>query len=121
MATNNITTGSLNRLIQIQQQTTTQDSYGQRQQTWNAVYQCWALIDIQASALIYNTAEFVSKVTHRITTRWTPSQVIEPNMRVLYTDPYKNVVHTYNIEAVLNPQEKNQFITLLCYELNGAE
>jgi SPP1 family predicted phage head-tail adaptor len=113
--------GKLNRRIEVQQQTTTQDDFGQQQQTWTTVYVCWASIDVQQSQLIYSTAEFVSKVTHRITLRWTFSTVIEPKMRVVYTEPTTKVTHTYNIEALLNTNQRNRELVCLCYELDGSE
>jgi SPP1 family predicted phage head-tail adaptor len=116
-----MTTPNLNRRISIQSQTTTQDAFGQEQQTWTTVYSCWAEIDVQQSQLIYNTAEFVSKVTHRIAIRWTSSQTFAPNMRIQFVESYTNVTHTYNIEAILNPKQANFWLTFLCYELNGAE
>jgi SPP1 family predicted phage head-tail adaptor len=116
-----VVTPNLNRRIAIQQQTTTQDAYGQPQSTWNTVYCCWAEIDVQQSQLIYSTAEFVSKVTHRITMRWTPTPVIQPNMQIVFVEPYTNVTHTYNIEAILNPKQANFWMTILAYELNSSE
>jgi SPP1 family predicted phage head-tail adaptor len=114
-------TPKLNRRIQIQQQSMTQDAAGQPLATWSTVYTCWAEINIQQSQLIYSTAEFISKVTHRITIRWTFSQVFAPNMRIVFTEPYTNVAHTYKLEAILNPKQDNFWLTFLCYELNGAE
>lgn len=113
--------GSLNRRIEIQQQTTAQDASGQQQQTWTAVYAAWASISVQNSQLLYQTAEFVSKVTHRITLRWTSSIVIQPNMRVVYTEPVTGVVHTYNVEALLNTDQRNRILVILAYELNANE
>jgi len=113
--------GKLNKRVQIQTQTTSQDSFGQPQQTWTTVYTAWAGIDIQASQLLYATAEFVSKVTHRITLRWTSSVVIAANQRIVYTEPTTGVVHTYEIEALLNTKQANRELVLLCYELNGEE
>jgi SPP1 family predicted phage head-tail adaptor len=112
---------NLNRRIAIQSQTTSQDSFGQEQQTWTTQYECWAEIDVQQSQLIYSTAEFVSKVTRRITIRWTKSQVFQPNMRIVFVEPFINITHTYNIEAVLNPKQANFWLTFLCYELNAVE
>jgi SPP1 family predicted phage head-tail adaptor len=114
-------TGELNRRIVIQQQTAAQASDGSLLQTWNTVYSCWANVDVQRSQLINATAEFVSKVTHRITMRWTDSVVIQPNMRIVYTEPSTGVVHTYNIEALLNDAQGNVSLVALCYELNAAE
>jgi len=113
--------GPFNRRIAIQTQTTSQDDFGQEQQTWTTQYQCWANIDVQQSQLIYSTAEFVAKTTHRITMRWTSSFIVQPNMRVVYTEPTTNITHTYNVEAVVNPQQGNVFVTILAYELNASE
>ena len=113
--------GKLNRRITIQQQSTTQDSYGGQVQSWSDFYACWAAIDIQQSQLIYATAEFISKVTYRISIRYTSSVVFAPNMRIIYTEPTTGVTHTYNIEAILNPTQGNVSLTFLCYELAGQE
>ncbi len=113
--------GQLNRRIQIQTQTTTQDATGQPQQSWATAYECWAKIDIQNSQLIYSTAEFMSKVTRRITIRWTSSVVISANQRIVYTEPTTGIAHTYNIEAVLNDQQRNRMLILMCYELDASE
>ena len=107
--------------MQVQQQTSTQDTFGQQQQTWATVYTAWASISVQNSQLQYSTAEFVSKVTHRITMRWTSSIVILPNMRIVYTEPTTNVVHTYNVEALMNPDQRNRQMVVLCYEINASE
>lgn len=112
---------NLNRRISIQTQSTAQDSFGQQLQTWTTVYSCWAELDIQASQLIYSTAEFMEKVTHRITIRFTKSIIFQPNMRIVYLDAATNVTHTYNIEAILNPKAGNVWLTFLCYELAGNQ
>ena len=113
--------GSMNRRIQIQQQTTAQDEYGEPQSTWTTVYTCWANVDTQRSQLIYATAEFIGKVTYRITFRWTASVVVKPNMRIVYVDQATGITHTYNVEALMNPEFKNWLIVALCYELEGQE
>ena len=113
--------GGLNSRVQIQQQTTAQDKFGQEQQVWTPVYTAWASISVQNSQLLYQTAEFVSKVTHRITLRWTSSIVIKPNMRVVYTEATTGVVHTYNVEALLNADQRNRILVILAYELNANE
>ena len=111
----------LNRRVQIQQQSTAQDALGQPQQTWSTVYTCWASIDVQQSQLIYSTAEFVEKVTWRITMRWTSSVVIAPQMRIVYTEATTAVTHVFNIEALLNTKQQNRELVVLCYELDGEE
>ena len=49
--------GKLDRRVQIQQQTATQDAFGQPQQTWTTMATVWASIDIQRGALLYETSE----------------------------------------------------------------
>lgn len=123
MATS-ISAGQLNRRIQIQQQSTTVDLDAFNQPTpasWNTIYSCWASIDIQGSQLLYSTAEFLSKVTSRITMRWTSSVIISAKQRVVYIEPTTGVVHTYQIIAPLNTKQGNKELVLLCYELESAE
>lgn len=112
---------NLNRRISIQTQSAAQDSTGQPVQTWTTQYTCWANVSIQNSALIYSTAEFMSKVVHRITIRWTSSFVVQPNMRLTYQEATTGVLHVFNIEAVLNPEQGNVFVVLMCYELQAQE
>lgn len=113
--------GALNRRVQIQQQTATQDPFGQPQQNWTTIYTAWAKISIVKGQLLYQTAEFVSKATHLITLRWTSSVVIKANMRIVYTEATTGVVHTYNIEAPLNEDQRNRLLTVLAYELSASE
>lgn len=113
--------GKLNRRIQVQQQTTTQDAAGQERQSWTTVYTCWANIDVQRSQLVYTTAEFASKSIVRITMRWTSSIVIAANMRIIYTEPTTGVTHTYNVETPLNTAQGNRELIVLCYELMVKE
>src|ERR1017187_2779301 len=109
--------GKLNRRIQIQEQSTSQDVVGQELQTWTTIYTCWAAIDVQRSQMVYSTAEFMSKAVVRITMRWTSSVVIEADMRIIYTEPTTGVVHTYNVETPLNTAQGNRELVILAYEL----
>jgi SPP1 family predicted phage head-tail adaptor len=115
--------GKLNRRIQIQSQGTSElDAFQQPlPAAWTTIYKCWASIDIQNSALIYSTAEFMSKVTFRITMRWTSSVVISAKQRIVYVEPTTQIVHTYEVIAPLNTKQANRKLVLLCYELSGEE
>ena len=113
--------GTLTRRIQIQTQSSTQDAAGQQVDSWTTAYTCWANISVQNSQLVYSTAEFIEKVTHRITCRWTYSFVFTPKQRIVYTQTTTGVTHTYEVEAVINENQENVSVTLLCYELSGVE
>jgi SPP1 family predicted phage head-tail adaptor len=116
-------TGKLNRRIQIQSQGTSElDAFQQPlPAAWTTVYRAWANIDIQSSQLIYSTAEFMSKVAHRITIRYTSSVIFTAKQRIVYTEPTTGVTHTYEIEAVLNDKQGNQWLIFMAYELEAAE
>jgi SPP1 family predicted phage head-tail adaptor len=113
--------GMLNRRIAIQSQSTAQDAAGGLIPSWSTLYACWASIDVQNSQLLYATAEFVSKTTYRITLRWTSSVIVSAKQRVIYTEPTTGVVHTYEVQSVVNEKAANRQIMLLCYELAGQE
>ena len=115
-------TGKLNRRIQIQSQSATSQLDSFQQPTaaaWNPIYKCWASIDIQNSALIYSTAEFMSKNVYRITIRWTSSVVFSAKQRIVYIEPTTKIKHTYTVESVVNTKQANQELVFLCYELEG--
>ena len=86
--------GKLNRRVQIQSQTTTQDAAGQELQVWSQIYTCWASIDVLRGQLTPANSELVSKATHNITIRYTSSLIIAANQRVIYTETATGVVHT---------------------------
>jgi SPP1 family predicted phage head-tail adaptor len=109
-----IEAGKLNRRIQIQAQSTEQDAAGQPL-GWTTVYSCWAAIDVVNSQLTYETAEFVSNVTHKITVRDPRSVSISAANRVVYG------AHTYEVKAVLNPGQRNEELQLICYEIGASE
>jgi SPP1 family predicted phage head-tail adaptor len=111
-------TSDYNTPIAIQSQTTSQDAAGQELQEWTTVLCCWANVDFQRSQLIYSTAEFVGKNTYRVSIRWQYQVVIQPNMRVVYTDPFTRITHTLEIQSVLNPNRANKEILLICYSLD---
>lgn len=85
------------------------------------MYTCWAGIEIQNTQLIYATAEFLAKTVHRITVRWTKRVIIQSNQRVLYTEAATGITHTYQIETLLNTNERNRELVLLAYELDAEQ
>ncbi len=113
--------GKLNRRIHIQTQSDMQDDFGQPRQSWSNAYSCWASIDVQQSQLLYSTSEFMSKTTIRITCRWTSSFIFTSGQRVVYIEPTTQVVHTYEIQAIINDQQANRALILMCYELGAKE
>lgn len=114
--------GGLNRRIPIQQQQPgVQDALGQPSQIWTTIYCCWASIDVQHSQLLYETAEFVGKNTLRITIRYTSSYVFNRGDRIQYVEQGTSNTHIYEIQSIINPDQRNRMIVFLCYEINPEE
>jgi head-tail adaptor len=116
-----VSAGARNRRISILAQTPGELDLFQQPTAaaWNPVYKCWANIDVQSSALIYSTAEFMSKAVYRITILYTSSIVFSAKQRIVYIEPTTKIKHTYTIESVLNTKQANQELVFLCYELEG--
>lgn len=106
--------GSLNRKITIQSQTTTQDVYGQPQQTWTDVLSTWASIKAATSKEVYAAAGFTSQISHKITIRF-PRVTLRSNMRVMYRG------RVFDVQAVTDPDEGRVQLDLLCLERNEGQ
>lgn len=113
--------GKLNRRVQILARTTTRDDAGGQSDTWTAVAERWASIDIQYSALTYETTEFMSKATYRIILRYDKTLALTVANRIQNIDPGTNTTHVYEIESIVNPGQYNEQLMLLCYTLDDNE
>lgn len=102
--------GPLNKVITLQEQQEVKDDYG----SININY--IDLKDIRASVAPisgdekYINAELLNTVTHKITIRYDSNLNLDPTNRIVF----KN--RNFEIENVLNFQEKNVFYTILCKE-----
>lgn len=113
-----LTAGAFNKRIEIQQQTSSRDEFGQLADTWTTVRRCWANFRYQKGRELATTAQFIGKTQCQITVRWSPSFVFQKSHRVVFTDAAK-VLHTFEIEAVINTDQANKTVALVCYELDG--
>jgi SPP1 family predicted phage head-tail adaptor len=107
--------GKLRHRIQIVQPGVTQDSAGGTTQT-DATVLCttWATIQALSGTEKFAAHEFVSQVTHSVYLRYRTDFTIDSSMNVWYNG------RTFQIEAVLNPDERNKMLQLLCIEINDA-
>lgn len=106
--------GQLRSQIQIQQQTAAGDALGQPLAVWATIFTAPAAIATVSMREVWQTAQFVQQVTHRITLRWPGSSiVIAGGMRALYG------TRTFQIQSVENVQERDRVVHLMCLEING--
>jgi SPP1 family predicted phage head-tail adaptor len=106
-----IEAGTLRNAISIQQQTTTQDEYGQQQTLWVSVLETRATIRTLTLAERSSASGFVSEATHRITLRYQPTVALVAGMRVIHDS------QSYILQAIENVLERNRVLTCLALEL----
>lgn len=105
----NVRAGSLRQLIIIQQQVTTRNNFGEKDNTWVD------LASVYASVNPLHGREFVenriaqSEVTHRIHIRHYPNLTTKQHRIILGT-------RVLEIETLLNIDERNVMLELLCIE-----
>jgi SPP1 family predicted phage head-tail adaptor len=110
-----IPSGAMRHEIQIQQQTTTPDSFGQPQPTWTTVLTAMAAFATLSEREVYQL-QFTAQVTHRITVRWPGTSIgIAGGMRVLFG------TRVFLIQTPDNVQERNRVLHLMCLEINPVQ
>ena len=109
--------GQLRKRLTIQMQSITVDSYGERDVVWRDDKEVWGSIKPIRGMEYHSAHQIESAVTHRIEIRYTTlsdDTRITPNNRVKYTDAQGD--RFFNIQSVINPEERNIFLQLMCIE-----
>jgi SPP1 family predicted phage head-tail adaptor len=104
-------------VVQIQQQSTTQDGLGGQIEVWTTVRTTWAKIVYLAagSKENYQSGAFSSQVTHIITIVATPVPPIKPGMRIVFGS------HVYLIQPFDDVQLQGVKLNLQCIEIAGSQ
>jgi len=103
-----MTIGELNKRIIIQYPTIAKDALGSMVTTWNEVATVWAAIwPVSASEQVRNNATSMV-ITTKIRVRY--RSVLKASWRVKYGNRY------FSIEGIVNPNESNEWLDLLCKE-----
>ena len=114
---NKLQTGKLRHRIEIVQPSGMQDSFGgvsQDPSLWSKVVTTWANIEAMSGRDQFAASEFVSTSTHRITIRYPRGLTITNAMYVWFKG------RTFQITAVLNPDERNKMLYLMAVEVNNS-
>lgn len=102
--------GRLRHIISIQQQVTAQDSYGEPVDTWTDVYaSIYASVDPISGKEFFSGEKFNMEISHKIRIRYKSG--ILPKMRVKFGSRY------FDITNIINWQERNIFLDIMCKEL----
>jgi SPP1 family predicted phage head-tail adaptor len=100
--------GELNRRITLQYQTKVSDSMGGFTTTWNDAATVWAAIWPTSANEITAANATSMVVSHRIRIRY--RSVLKSSWRVKFGLRY------FNIVSILNPNESNEYLDLMCKE-----
>jgi SPP1 family predicted phage head-tail adaptor len=101
--------GELRQKLTIQTLTRTPDGYGGYTKAWNDFATTWAKIQPLRGDERYKAQQVMNTVSHKITLRYLDG--IKPQMRAISGS------RIFNILAVINVEEKNELIELLCEEV----
>ncbi len=105
--------GRLRHRIDIVQLSPMQDSTGGQNLSANTIYEnVWASIEALSGAEKFAAHEFVSQASHQVVIRYLSG--INSGQQVWFGG------RQFQIEAVLNPDERTKMLILLCIEINGS-
>lgn len=106
------TVGSMRDRVEIQSLTEVQDSFNEPIQTAATFATRWGTLEPLSGRETFEAAQLRGTVDHRITMRHLDG--VTPKMRAVVTIGAKT--RTFDIQAVLNPDERRRFTELLVSE-----
>lgn len=115
----NISAGDLRHRIQIAVPSGAQDSMGgvsQNPSGWTVGWTCWASIEAWTGSQSLGTDQFVSESSHWIVIRNPRANFVPTAQMYVWWN-----TRTFQITAVLNPDETNKLLVLVCAEINDSK
>lgn len=100
--------GDLNKRITLQYQAKAPDGMGTSTVTWTDIATVWAAIWPVSASEQVKAMGTVQTITHRIRIRY--RSVLKSSWRIKYGNRY------FAIVGVTNPEERNEFLDILCKE-----
>jgi len=101
--------GNLRHRITIQTLQPIKNNYGEVTNDWVDFKTVWANINPVSGREFFSAETVNSEMTHKVLIRFVKD--IKPKMRVKFGDRF------FNIETIINFQERNQYLQLMCKEL----
>jgi SPP1 family predicted phage head-tail adaptor len=107
--------GHLRNRVDLQSQSTAQDSFGAPVTTWSTAFSCWAKIVSLQGTQKFQAGQFTSTVTHKISIRFPGVNThIAVSNRITYRG------RTFIIVAIEDPDGTRTSLDLLCNDINAA-
>ncbi len=111
--------GKLRHVVQILNLATQQDAFGGPVTADAKVFATLrGSVEALAGKELYTAQQMVAEVTHKVTVRWYPG--IKAKMDVWFSTGSPVVTRQFQIMAVLNPDELNKLLILMCIERDDS-
>lgn len=104
--------GRLRHRVTIQSVTTNTDSYGQPIESWSTFAEVWAAVEPLTGREYFQAQQLQAEVTYRVRIRYLTG--VLPTMRVLHDS------RTFEVQAVINLDERNRELHLMCREVDSG-
>ena len=102
--------GKLRHRVQLQHLTqSSQDTYGEPTDTWTKYSDCWASVEPMRGRELEIAQQVNAEVTIKVTIRY--------NSAVLMTDRIVKGSRNLEIVSIVNPEERNEKMILMCKEM----
>jgi SPP1 family predicted phage head-tail adaptor len=103
--------GKLRHKVTLKTSAYSQNEYGEPSETWTSSTTLWARIEPLRGRELLLAQQVTPEASFRVTTRYDSSNTIDPAYRLYHGSRVLEVV------SIQNPEEKNEFVELLCKEL----
>ena len=107
--------GRLRHLLTIEQDTPTQSGSGHPVRSWGTFVTLWGGVEPIKGSERFGADQVTAEITHRVVTEYRAG--ITAKMRVKY-EPGGGVTRYLQIESVIDPNERNRWLELMCKEVN---
>ena len=110
MESGSMMTGAKRHRCAIQRNTSTQDEFGQDQESWATIATRWGQVKPMSSKELVASNQVQSNATHEVKLRYDSSLNLTAKDRILYDGRF------LNIESIINVGERNKEYVLICKE-----
>jgi len=84
--------------------------WGDAKDVWSSLFTTWAAVEPITGKESYLPTQTVATVSHRVTMRWPQDVTVKPTDRIFFNG------RIFNIEAVLDIEERGRELQIICSE-----
>ena len=106
--------GKLRHKVEVQRFVTKKDEWGNTIEAWETLANVWAAIEPMKGEEFFAAMAFQSEITHKVTMRYFGERITTKDLLVFNG-------RTFDIESVINVEERNKELVLMCKEKVGKD